>query len=54
MDESFAFAGSNAYKCTEIIPVKELVAKLTAELTEALAKEKAEPKTNDPLIARSA
>jgi nitronate monooxygenase len=54
MDESFAFAGSNAYKCTEIIPVKELVAKLTAELAEALAKEKAKPKTNDPLIARSA
>lgn len=54
MDESFAFAGSNAYKCTEIIPVKELVAKLTAELAEALAKEKAKSKTNDPLIARSA
>jgi len=32
MDECFAFAGSNAYKCTEIIPVKELVEKLSEEL----------------------
>jgi len=39
MDESFAFAGSNAYKCTEIIPVSELIAKLTDELAQALAKE---------------
>ena len=39
LDESFAFAGSNAYKCKEIIPVKELVAKLTDELTKALAAE---------------
>jgi len=41
LDESFAFAGSNAYKCDEIIPVKELVAKLTNELTKALAEKKA-------------
>ena len=38
LDESFAFAGSNAYKCKEIISVKKLIAKLTDELTEALAK----------------
>jgi len=31
MDESFAFAGSNAYKCTEIITVKQLVQKLNDE-----------------------
>ncbi len=37
MDEAFAFAGSNAYKCNEIIPVKTLVAKLRDELTQALA-----------------
>ena len=31
MDDSFAFAGSNVHKCTEIIPVKELVEKLSKE-----------------------
>jgi nitronate monooxygenase len=36
LDESFVFAGSNAYKCTEIIPVKTLVEKLTEELAQAL------------------
>lgn len=36
LDESFVFAGSNAYKCTEIIPVKALVEKLTRELSSAL------------------
>lgn len=40
MDKSFAFAGSNAYKCNEIIPVKRLVAKLADELGAALAQEK--------------
>jgi len=40
MDESFAFAGSNAYRCDEIIPVKVLVEKLVEELTFALAAEK--------------
>jgi nitronate monooxygenase len=40
LDESFAFAGSNAYKCNEIIPVKVLVDKLTKELASALAAEK--------------
>ena len=37
MDECFAFAGSNAYKCNEIIPVKELVEKLTEELALEMA-----------------
>ena len=31
MDEAFAFAGSNAWRCTEIIPVKTLVKKLVEE-----------------------
>lgn len=43
LDESFAFAGSNAYRCREIVPVKTLVETLTAELTEALAGELARP-----------
>jgi NAD(P)H-dependent flavin oxidoreductase YrpB (nitropropane dioxygenase family) len=38
LDESFVFAGSNAYKCKEIIPVKTLVEKLTRELSSALAR----------------
>jgi NAD(P)H-dependent flavin oxidoreductase YrpB (nitropropane dioxygenase family) len=38
LDESFVFAGSNAYKCKEIIPVKTLVEKLTQELSSALAR----------------
>ncbi len=36
LDESFAFAGSNAYRCNEIIPVKHLVKKLVDELTSVL------------------
>ncbi len=40
LDESFAFAGSNAYRCNEIVPVKVLVEKLTEELTSALAEKK--------------
>ena len=39
MDESFAFAGSNAYRCNEIVPVKALVEKLSEELALALATE---------------
>jgi NAD(P)H-dependent flavin oxidoreductase YrpB (nitropropane dioxygenase family) len=35
--DSFVFAGSNAYKCSEIVSVKELVEKLTQELAVALA-----------------
>ncbi len=37
LDNAFAFAGSNAYKCNEIIPVSVLVDKLKQELVEALA-----------------
>ena len=37
LDESFVFAGSNAYRCSEIVPVKVLVEKLVEELTSALA-----------------
>lgn len=48
LDESFAFAGSNAYKCTEIIPVKELVAKLTDELAKALAEKKTYSEAEKP------
>ncbi|MBN1786792.1 MAG: nitronate monooxygenase [Sedimentisphaerales bacterium] len=40
LEESFIFAGTNAYKCNEIIPVKELVEKLTRELEAALAADK--------------
>ncbi len=43
MDESFAFAGSNAGKCNEIIPVKKLVEKLVEELSLSLAAEKRVP-----------
>ncbi len=39
LDESFAFAGSNAYRCNEIIPVKALVSKLMDELVLALTQE---------------
>jgi len=38
LDESFAFAGSNAHRCRQIVPVAVLVERLTAELTEALAR----------------
>ena len=40
MEDSFVFAGSNAYKCHEIIPVKVLVEKLIEELKQALSSEK--------------
>ncbi len=39
LGESFVFAGLNAYKCNEIIPVKELVEKISEELAIALATE---------------
>lgn len=41
LGESFAFAGSNAHRCHEIVPVRTLVETLTAELAEALANEPA-------------
>jgi NAD(P)H-dependent flavin oxidoreductase YrpB (nitropropane dioxygenase family) len=40
LDDSFVFAGSNAYKCKEIVPVKTLVEKLKAEIASALAETK--------------
>ena len=43
LGESFAFAGSNAYRCNEIIPVKTLVEKLGEELALALATEQHDP-----------
>lgn len=39
MDECFAFAGVNAYKCNEIISVKELVDKLTQELSVEMSRQ---------------
>ena len=36
LDESFVFAGSNAYRCNEIVSVKTLIEKLTEELVSAL------------------
>lgn len=35
MDESFAFAGSNAWRCTEIVPVKTLIETIMKEYAEA-------------------
>jgi len=34
-DKSFCFAGSNAYRCNEIVPVKTLIQQLTEEIREA-------------------
>jgi hypothetical protein len=36
MDESFVFCGSNAYRCEEIVPVKEFVDKLVIETLDSL------------------
>jgi nitronate monooxygenase len=36
--EAFAFAGENAYRCKEIIPVKQLISELEEEACEALKK----------------
>jgi len=41
MEEAFAFAGSNAPRCHEIVSVKELIDKLAAETAAALADEPA-------------
>ena len=35
LDEAFAFAGSNAWRCNEIIPVKSLIQKIMQEYEEA-------------------
>ena len=39
LDEAFAFSGANAYKCTEIIPVKQLIDQLVEETVQALNKD---------------
>ena len=39
MEESFAFAGSNAWRCNEIIPVKKLVQKIMQEYKSVSADE---------------
>jgi len=36
LDDSFVFAGSNAYRCTEIVPVKTLINQLKAEMMDNL------------------
>jgi NAD(P)H-dependent flavin oxidoreductase YrpB (nitropropane dioxygenase family) len=36
LDEGYVFAGSNAYRCTEIIPVKKLIEDLVSETAEYL------------------
>ncbi|MHC4221426.1 MAG: NAD(P)H-dependent flavin oxidoreductase [Planctomycetota bacterium] len=43
MDDSFAFAGSNAYRCNEIVSVKALVEQLSEELVSALAAKQHDP-----------
>jgi nitronate monooxygenase len=52
MDKSFAFAGSNAYRCDEIIPVRDLVAKLADELAEALTAETTSGEAEACLVAK--
>jgi len=37
LEESFAFAGVNVYKCSEIISVKELIQKLKEEYTQVIS-----------------
>ena len=37
LEESFVFAGSNAYRCNEIVPVKQLVETLSKELAQAIS-----------------
>ncbi|HSA32933.1 MAG TPA: nitronate monooxygenase family protein [bacterium] len=37
LNNAFVFAGSNAYRCTEIVPVKKLIAQLSAELLAELS-----------------
>lgn len=43
LEESFAFAGSNAYRCDEIISVKSLIEQLVQELTLAASTEEIQP-----------
>jgi NAD(P)H-dependent flavin oxidoreductase YrpB (nitropropane dioxygenase family) len=39
LDEAFAFAGENSYRCTEIIPVKQLIDQLAEETAYYLSKD---------------
>ena len=39
LDEAFAFAGDNAYRCTEIVPVKHLIDQLAEETAYYLTKD---------------
>jgi hypothetical protein len=32
LDEAFAFCGENAYRCREIVPVKQLIQELVSEI----------------------
>ena len=41
MDEAFAFAGENAYRCNEIVPVKQLIGQLAEETAYHLSMEAA-------------
>ena len=43
MDESFAFAGSNAYRCKEIISVKSLIQQVVQESTSTDSTEQMQP-----------
>ena len=36
LDEAFAFCGANAYRCTEIVPVKQLIDQLVEETVQSL------------------
>ncbi|MBI4683178.1 MAG: nitronate monooxygenase [Nitrospirae bacterium] len=38
LDEGFVFAGSNAYRCREIVPVRKLINELVSEAEDYLAK----------------
>jgi nitronate monooxygenase len=39
LDEAFAFAGENAYRCNEIVPVKQLIGQLAEETAYHLSKD---------------
>jgi len=39
MDEGFAFAGSNAYRCSEIVSVEAMVRELAGQLSAAIEAE---------------
>jgi nitronate monooxygenase len=43
MDESFAFAGSNAYRCKEIVSLNSLIQQLVQELTSTDSTEQMQP-----------